>query len=124
MTALLIDTNILIDYLRERAPAVTFVEGLKDAPTASVLTVAELYAGVRDGRERRHLDALVNEMIAIPVDRDLATSGGLIRRRYARSHGVGMVDAVIAATAERHGLRLATLNAKHFPQLTDVLVPY
>jgi predicted nucleic acid-binding protein len=35
-----------------------------------------------------------------------------------------LADALIAATAEADGARLATLNIKHFPMLPDVLVPY
>lgn len=36
-------------------------------------------------------------------------------RHFAPSHGLDDLDAIIAATAEHHGLELATLNTKHFP---------
>ncbi|MGH6898345.1 MAG: hypothetical protein ACREJ5_17635 [Geminicoccaceae bacterium] len=35
-----------------------------------------------------------------------------------------MIDALIAATAQVHGVRLITRNARHFPMLADLLVPY
>jgi len=33
-------------------------------------------------------------------------------------------DALIAATAELHGARVVTRNARHFPMLDDLVVPY
>jgi predicted nucleic acid-binding protein len=47
-----------------------------------------------------------------------------LKARYGKSHGVGLVDALIAATAKLHGYRLVTLNKKHFPMLDNVLIPY
>jgi predicted nucleic acid-binding protein len=35
-----------------------------------------------------------------------------------------LLDALIAATAKLHGVRLVTRNVRHFPMLDDVLVPY
>jgi hypothetical protein len=43
---LLIDTGVLIDYLRGRTEAVNYLEGLTDPLSVSAVTVAELYAGV------------------------------------------------------------------------------
>jgi predicted nucleic acid-binding protein len=58
------------------------------------------------------------------VDLDIARLGGAYRRRFGASHGVLIPDALIAATAQAHGARLVTRNARHFPMLDDVLVPY
>jgi hypothetical protein len=35
--------------------------------------------------------------------------------RYSRSHGVEIADALVAAAAATTGLRLWTLNRKHYP---------
>jgi hypothetical protein len=51
-TQLLIDTDVLIDYLRDYPDAVSYVEAQQERLFISVVTVAELYAGVREGEER------------------------------------------------------------------------
>lgn len=124
MSDLLLDTDIIIDYLRNRPEAIEFIEGLKERPATSVIVVAELYAGIRDGGERQRLVELLDATTIIAIDEPLAVEGGLIRRQYGKSHGVGLDDALIAATAKAHGAALATLNQKHFPMLKDVVVPY
>ncbi len=57
-TPVLIDTDVLIDYLRARQEAVDYVDNLSGPLFLSVITVAELYAGVRNETERMTLDTL------------------------------------------------------------------
>ena len=49
--------------------------------------------------------------------------GGLYRRDYGQSHGTGLADALIAATAEENGATLVTFNQRHFP-MVEIRVPY
>lgn len=121
---LLIDTDVLIDYLRGRAEAVSYLEGLTGQLLISAMTVAELHAGVREGEEREALDHFVASFEVVPVTQAIASVGGLHRRDYGKSHGVGLADAIIAATAEVKQADLVTLNKKHFPMLENVIVPY
>lgn len=120
----LIDTSILIDYLRENAAAVRFLEGLKRPALISALTVAELYAGVREGEERQRMEAFLRAFTVVPVTEALAQNGGLYRRDYGPTHGTDLVDGIIAATAKANKARLVTLNRRHYPMLSRVLVPY
>lgn len=121
---LLLDTDVLIDYLRGRADAIDYIENQAIAALISAATVAELYAGVRDGVERSKLDAFVGVFGIVPVDTEIAIKGGLYRRDYGKSHSTGLVDSLVAATAELQHATLITLNKKHFPMLTNVVVPY
>jgi predicted nucleic acid-binding protein len=70
----------------------------------------------------------------MPVSRAGGRSGAgstFVKREspasYAPSHGLDDIDALTAATAGHHGLRLATRNAKHFPMFSEaqagVLIP-
>lgn len=121
---LLIDTDVLIDYLRGRPQAVEFLESLRELLLISTMTIAELYAGVRDGKERELLNELIRGFQVVPVDESISIKGGLYRRDYGKSHGVGLADALIAATAELNQATLVTLNQKHFPMIVDIMVPY
>ncbi len=122
--ALLLDTDFLIDFLRGRAQAVAFMEEDSRPMAVSAVTVAELHAGVRHGAEQDQLAELLSLFSQVAVDSDTAAEGGLLRRDYGPSHGTGLIDAIIAASALRHGLRLVTLNARHYPMLSGVIVPY
>ncbi len=121
---LLIDTDVIIDYLRGRAVAVAYLESVVEPMLISLITVAELYSGVRDGQERTALDTFIAAFTLVAVDESIAVQGGLYRHDYGKSHGVGLADALIAATAEAQGATLVTLNQKHFPMLASVVVPY
>ena len=121
---MLVDTDVLIDYLRDNPDAVSYVEANYNRVLVSVVTVAELYAGVRDGEERTRLDRFLRAFEIIPLDRHLAVQGGLYRREYKKSHNIGLADALIAATAVQRQASLVTLNLKHFPMLQDVIMPY
>jgi predicted nucleic acid-binding protein len=124
MSQLLIDTDVLIDYLRERPESVSYLESLTQPLLISAVTVAELYAGVRDGSERVALESFIDSFQVRAVDQEIAARAGILRRDFGKSHGTGLADAIIAATAEAQGANLVTLNRRHFPMLEGVVVPY
>jgi predicted nucleic acid-binding protein len=121
----LLDTDVLIDFLRGEPQAQRFMAKV-DVAAVSAMTVAELHAGVREGKERHALDTLLGTLQLLPLDGETAAIGGLLRRDWGPSHGVGLPDALIAATVIEHGLTLATLNTKHFPMLkgAQLKLPY
>jgi predicted nucleic acid-binding protein len=121
---LLLDADVLIDYLRGQPDAVAFLRKTRRSLFVSAVTVAELHVGVREGAERPVLERFLGLMEVVAITPDIARQGGLWRRDYGKSHGTGLMDALIAASAEMSGCTLATLNEKHFPMLETVLVPY
>lgn len=122
--SLLLDTNVLVDLLRDRPGARRFFEALPKGAAVSALTEAELYAGARTDREREVLTALLATFVRLPVTSEIARLGGAWRRQWGPSHGTDLVDALIAATAKLADLPLITLNGKHFPMLANVRGPY
>ena len=124
MALILVDTCIIIDHLRNRAEATAFLKQLEQLPLVSVLTLAELQAGVRDRKDERLLDRFIADWPVVVLDAPTARLGGSLWRRFGPSHGTGITDAMLAATAQRERARLATINRRHFPMLDDLLVPY
>ena len=121
---LLIDTDVLVEYLRDRSEAVAYLEGLSADLHISVISVAELFVGVRGDEEEKSLQQLLLAFVILPVTEKTARLGGLYRRDYGRSHGTGLADALIAATSEVNGTDLVTFNQRHFPMVSRLKVPY
>jgi predicted nucleic acid-binding protein len=122
--SILLDTNILVDHLRGDGRAATFLENLGAKPSASVVTLTELLAGSRSQREDRKIETLSQSVIFLPVDEAIARSAGQHMKHYHTSHGLDDLVALIAATAEHHDLKLATINVKHFPMLKGLRKAY
>ena len=121
---ILIDTDVMVDFLRGHPKAVAIVQTSSNRIILSSIVVAELYAGVRGNDELNTLDNLISLFRVIPVSPILAKSGGLYKRDYAKSHGVGLADAIIAATADSENAELKTLNTKHYPMFKGLTPPY
>ena len=125
--SILLDTDVLIDFLRGHDKAVSFVNANLDRIILSSIVVAELYAGARGGKgdaEQVVLENFLSLFRVVPISGDVAKLGGLYKRDYGRSHGVGLADAIVAATATLEGAELKTLNAKHYPMLQDIEPAY
>ena len=119
----LLDTDVLIDYLRGIEPAVQFLAAAQGILLLSAISAAELYAGVKE-EEQTQLSRFIDSFDLVEINLSIARQGGLFRNQYFKSHGVGIADALIAASAIQCGARLVTLNQKHFPMLSDLSVPY
>ena len=124
MRGILLDTDVAIDYLRGVPVAVDFVQRHEQEIALSAVTVAELFAGVRAGQETTDLEEFIRLFPVIPVDLDIAKSAGLHRRDFGPSHGTGLADGMLAATADRHTLGLKTLNTRHYPMFPGLRSPY
>ena len=122
--AILPDTDVLVDFLRGNSKAVALVRTCSERIVLSSVVVAELYAGVRDNREEAVLDAFVALFRVAPISHEVAKVGGLLKRDYGKSHGVGLADALIAATAQAENAELQTLNVKHYPMLKGLRAAY
>ena len=119
----LLDTDILVDYFRGVSDAVDFVQKQSGSLIFSVITAAEIYAGART-EETEHFDDFFSFFPVLPITQSIARLGGLLKKQYGTSHGVGIADALIAATAMEEKLTLASLNVKHYPMFENLKPPY
>jgi len=118
MSGIILDSDILIELLRGRNIAVNsrFERALSELVPLfhSAVSVAEIAHGARD-HEARAISALLGFSTCLAADCVVAADAGVMLRRFHKSHGIGMGDAVIAATAIRNDLLLWTRNRKHYP---------
>lgn len=122
--SLLLDTDVLIDFLRGYSKAVNFVNANSSRIILSSIVVAELYAGVKGELELKVLENFISLFRVLPVTSEIAKTGGLYKRDYVKSHGVGLADAIIAATCEAENAELKTLNVKHYPMIKGLKPTY
>ncbi len=123
-TMILPDTDVLVDFLRGHDRAIALISTHSDYLLLSVIVIAELYAGVRDEAEQAALENFTSLFRIAPITPGIAKVGGLYRRDYGKSHGIGLADALLAATAEAEGATLKTLNTRHYPMFKGLRPAY
>lgn len=116
----LLDTNICIYLMKQASPPVArrFAALRVGDVGLSAITLAELRYGVEaDAVHRKHnekaLDALLEEIPAIPFDASAAASYGVIRAAV-RDRKRDALDRLIAAHAISADLILVTNNTSDF----------
>ena len=123
MTVVL-DTAVLIDYLRGQPEAVRLVQSLADVPTSSEVCRVELLQDLRAGEERDAAE-LIAMIEWIPVVEPVAVLAADLGRRWRKSHtGISVPDLIVAATVELTNSSLLTLNVEHFPMVTGLRPAY
>jgi tRNA(fMet)-specific endonuclease VapC len=127
--AVLIDTAVIVDAERRRAPLEAVAEDEDRA--VSVVTVSELLHGVHRAadakvRMRRHVfvEGVLSRLEPLPITMHVARAHAEIWARLEMDGAlISAHDLWIAATALAHGMRVATVNARHFERVPglDVL---
>jgi predicted nucleic acid-binding protein len=123
----LVDADVIIDATKRVQAATNFLEMHEDTIVISVLTIAELIAGVRSNKDRALVCDITDLFPKIDITESIAVKAGELRGRYLKSHHtLGLVDCLLAATALEVDITLVTLNKKHYPMLSNsqLLIPY
>ena len=107
------DTTAFIDLFREFPVAVEHYDHVhngSEAAYCSVITEAELWAGIRDSREELEIVTTLSKFFVIPVNSSIARLAGSLLRSVGapRAH---FGDAVIGATAIRQGETILTADS-------------
>lgn len=124
--SVLVDTSILIDFLRGHRGAGDLLaeERTAGALHASEITRLEVLAGMR-AEEEKQTRSLLSTLRWHPVDTEVAEKAGELGRAWLPSHrGIDDADLAIVATAILFDARLLTLNVGHFPMLAGLSRPY
>lgn len=126
--SVLVDSMVVIDFLRGRTAAVDFLDALhaENALVTSAVVQAEVATGARDGVELGIIQRELARFRILHITRQESRQAIEWLEAHRLSHGVHFSDCLIAAAAVRHGLAVATLNVRHFRPLPGVQVhkPY
>jgi len=124
---ILVDTDVLIDYLRDIQPIADQVMRYREEDNlqTTVINCFELLSGAWEGK---HGDRVRRLMVTIPVlslDRMSASRAASVRQQMAqKGAAIGMADSLIAGIALENDLPLLTRNQKHFAEIQGLrLVP-
>ena len=119
MVKVLLDTNILIDYLNG-------VELARDAltrfdnPAISIITWMDVMVGTND-QNSAAVEGFLATFDIIHIDAKIAKQATILRKE----HKIKLPDAIIWASAQSTGRLLVTRNTKDFASdEIGVVVPY
>lgn len=112
---MLVDSDVLIWHLRGLPMATLRLDRLPRL-TISAMTYFEIPQGIRNRAElmavQKSLALRNTERLPLTPEITLRAAG--LMESFTLSHGLGLGDALIAATALEHAMPLLTANVKHF----------
>lgn len=120
-TRVLIDTDVLIWFMRGNAKAQIIIDQQKPF-SISVVTYIELVQGMRNQEELMALRSALRqwETKIIYLTEAISSKAMLYVEKYALSHSLHLADALIGATAVVYALPLLTANAKHYRVISEL----
>jgi len=118
---MIIDTDVLIWYLRGNEQALTAVK--KTIPfNISVITYMELVQGMRNNRElellKKHLKAW--NVKILQINENISAKAMDLVEAYYLSNSLELGDALIGVTAKENHETLLTANDKHYRIIQDL----
>ena len=117
----LVDTDVLIWYLRGNREAYKLIHALPNICISSV-TYMELVQGMRNKNELRLLQKTLRQWNTktIYINEEIAAKALFMMEEYFLSHSLQLADALIGATATLYGMTLVTANDKHYRIIGDL----
>ncbi len=120
---MLVDTDVLIWYMRGNLKARKIIERL-DGFTVSAVTYMELVQGLRNNRELAILKKAFRDWDTriVHIDEAVSVRAMFLVEQHYLSGSLMLADALIAATAVSSGLKLLTGNVKHYRVIKDLQI--
>lgn len=121
MEIIIIDSNILIDYYRQKDKTQTVFFKLSSSYQfqVSAITKYEIYRG--DKQKDAFWEVFFASVLVLPFDTSCANiAADIYKDLKSKNLTVDTDDILIAATAIHHNLPLATINRKHFNRINHL----
>lgn len=125
-----IDTDILIDLLRNVKKVVAFLTEIEQRGSllsTTVINAFELHYGAHKSREREQnllaARKLLNRLILLPLElRSAEIAGRIYAELETKGQAIGLRDALIGAITLKRGFTIVTRNVEHFQKITGLTV--
>jgi len=118
---MLFDTDVLIWLLRANPKAINLVNGTAER-RVSVVNYLELLKGARNRQEllaiKRFFPA--NDFEILPLTENIGHRAMVYIEEHGLKSGLGVADALIAATAVENNLSLCTSNYKDYKNIIEL----
>ena len=119
---ILVDTDLIIDYLRGDEKSISFIENNEISIT--YLTKLELFAGCSNKSEIKILDENIDFDILSINDKILEKSLKIYKNHHLKD-GIGIIDSIISATAIENNIDFCSKNFKHYKNIEKLkLIKY
>ena len=128
MNKYLLDTSVIIDFLRGRTSAVELVANPEGSVATSNFCVAEVYEGFYHSHQEKQLIPRFKEFLDScdnihGLTPQIASTFGEIRAILKKEGQlIEDIDVFIAATCIEYGLTLVTNNLKHFSRVKGLRI--
>jgi predicted nucleic acid-binding protein len=119
---ILIDSDILIDVLRNQQVAIERLMFLAESETLAVsaVTQMELIVGCPNSQDLRRVNRLLRGFEGKDLTIDISRRAVSLLNEYRLSHGLLMADAMIAATALVNEIPFLTRNQRDYRFITGL----
>ena len=120
---MLVDTDVLVWYMRGQAEAANFLSELGGF-SISAVTYMELVQCMRNKGELLALRQAVKawKTPVLAITEAISSRAIAYVETHFLSHSLRLGDALVAATAVEHGLPIATANTKHYRVLSELVL--
>jgi predicted nucleic acid-binding protein len=116
----LCDTDIFIEALKNNPSVTNLLRQIGFQNIAlSAITIMELYFGALNKREVSKIKNRMQKLYIVALDKDITETAIDLVEKYAKSHGLRIPDALIAATSICQKMELLTYNVKDFKFIKD-----
>ena len=118
----LLDTGIIIRYLRKNRRAADLLDYLEEIGEISVSAITYMEILIKCSPNEEESTKLFFDRISpVTINQEVAHKAALLVKSYPEVFGKdnprGFPDALIAATAWKRGSTLVTLNTRHFARV-------
>ena len=120
---MIIDTDVLVWYMRGNEKAYKAIENSKNF-FISVITYMELVQGMRNKNELDYLRKALHGWNAkiLYISEEISVKAMFFVEQHYLSHSIQLADALIGATAMSYGLPILTTNDKHYKVLKNIII--